>query len=85
MKVLTSEVFDKDNNETSSTSLFYNVMVGCLELFEKGSRSKKHHDVAIQAVRKTIVLDIGRFIPLLIFWWKQMYKFMLTPLLHVSQ
>ncbi|KAK7409903.1 hypothetical protein VNO78_00288 [Psophocarpus tetragonolobus] len=50
----TNELKGGVNESSSTTSLFNNVMVECLELSEKGSRSKKHHDVAIKYVRKEI-------------------------------
>ncbi|KAJ1384267.1 Zinc finger, PMZ-type [Sesbania bispinosa] len=51
---LAMEDFQEGNNKASSTVLFNNVMVQSLELSERASRSKKHHDVAIQGLEKLI-------------------------------
>ncbi|WJX62623.1 hypothetical protein P8452_47597 [Trifolium repens] len=53
------EDLQESNNRASSTSLFNSIMVESLQVSERGSRSVKHHDVAIQALRKVITeLDL---------------------------
>ncbi|KAK7390534.1 hypothetical protein VNO78_25842 [Psophocarpus tetragonolobus] len=54
VQVSATEEFREGINEPSSTSLFNSVMVECLELSAKGSQSKKHHDVTIEALGKAI-------------------------------
>lgn len=53
-KGLAIEDLEEGRNRASSTSLFNSIMVESLELSERGSRSQKHHDIAIQALRKAI-------------------------------
>jgi len=53
-KGITIEDLKEARNRASSTSLFYSIMVVSLELSKRGSRSEKHHDIAIQALRKAI-------------------------------
>ncbi|KEH26391.1 hypothetical protein MTR_6g053640 [Medicago truncatula] len=48
------EDLEEGRNRASSTSLFNSIMVEFLELSERGSRSKKYHDIAIQTLRKEI-------------------------------
>lgn len=55
---LTIEEF-QGGNKASSTSLFNSIMVRSLEFSERASRSKKHHDIAIQCLQNAIAkLDL---------------------------
>jgi len=54
IKGVAIEDLEEGSNRASSTSLFNSIMFGSLELSERGSRSEKHHDIAIQALRKAI-------------------------------
>ncbi|GAU50549.1 hypothetical protein TSUD_409930 [Trifolium subterraneum] len=59
-KGIAIEDLQEGSNKTSSTSLFNSIMVESLQVSERGSRSKKHHDIAIQALRKAITeLDLS--------------------------
>jgi len=62
VKGLIIEELQEGGNKASSTSLFNSIMAHSLELSERGSRSEKHHDIAIQclnsAVAKLDLLDL---------------------------
>jgi hypothetical protein len=59
IKGIAIEDLQESSNRASSTSLFNSIMVESLQVSERGSRSVKHHDVAIQALRKVITeLDL---------------------------
>jgi hypothetical protein len=59
IKGIVIEDLQEGSNKISSTSLFNSIMVESLQVSERGSRSKKHHDIAIQALRKAITeLDL---------------------------
>lgn len=54
IKWLEIDELHEGRNKYSSTYLFNSVMVYSLELSERASRSPKHHDITIQALKKVI-------------------------------
>ncbi|KAI5418712.1 protein FAR1-RELATED SEQUENCE 5 [Lathyrus oleraceus] len=59
VKEVTIEGFQEGSSNASDTSLFNSIMVHSLELSERGSQSKKHHDIAIQSLQNGIAkLDL---------------------------
>ncbi|KAI5392288.1 hypothetical protein KIW84_076899 [Lathyrus oleraceus] len=58
-KEVAIEGFQEGSSNASDTSLFNSIMVHSLKLSERGSQSKKHHDIAIQSLQNGIAkLDL---------------------------